>query len=63
MHLTTNTGETSIDRRFLGTNGNYPMNDSTIGQRRISPATTQLLRCRTSIDSCGSNGASIKRHF
>ena len=63
MHLTTATGDTPLDRRFLGNTTSYPMSDTTHGQRRISPATIQLLRCRTSIDSCASNGASIKRHF
>jgi hypothetical protein len=63
MHLTSNTGETPIDRRFIGHNGNYPLNDGTTGQRRVSTAATQLLRCRASIDSCGSNGTSMKRVF
>jgi hypothetical protein len=63
MHLTKTTGETPIDRRFIGNNTNYQMNDSTINQRRISSGTTQLLRCRTSIDSCTSNGTTIKRHL
>jgi hypothetical protein len=63
MHLTKNTGEKPIDRRSLGNNINYQMNDCAIGQRRISPATSQVLRCRASIDSCASNGTTIKHHF
>jgi hypothetical protein len=64
MHLTKETGETIIDRRLIGNHTNYQMSDSTLNQRRISPATIQLLRCRTtSIDSCVSNGTTIKRHL
>ena len=63
MHLTKNTGETTIDRRLIGINTNYQMSDNTNDQRRTSPATSQLLRCRTSLDSCASNGTTIKRHL
>jgi hypothetical protein len=63
MHLTKNTGETTLDRRLIGINTNYQMNDATMDQRRISTATSQVLRCRTSLESCVSNGTSIKRHL
>lgn len=65
MHLTKLTGQTTIDRRLIGNNTTYQLNDSTLNQRRISPATIQLVRCRTSIDSCAisSNGTTIKRHI
>jgi hypothetical protein len=63
MHLIKTTGETPLDRRLIGNYTNYQMNDSTVNQRRISSATIQLIRCRASIDSCISNGATIKRHL
>ena len=67
MHLIKEAEEPTIDRRLItntnNTNNHYQMNDSLIHQqRRISGATIQLLRCRTSIDSCISNGTILKRH-
>ncbi len=63
MHLTKKPEETTIDRRIIGNHINYPMSDHLLGQRRLSPATIQLLRCRASIDSCASNGTNRKHHL
>lgn len=64
LHLTHDPEPTPLDRRLLANYTNYPMCDSALGQRRISPASVQLMRCRASIDSCTSNGPSTgKRRF
>jgi len=63
MHLTKQIVQPPMDRRFMGTSIKHQMSDNTIGQRRVSTAATiQLLRYRSSIDSCASNGAVIKHH-
>lgn len=63
LHLTHDNEPTPLDRRLLGNCTNYQMSDSALGQRRISPASAQMMRCRASIDSCTSNGNSVKRRF
>ncbi|UJR22813.1 hypothetical protein I4U23_025843 [Adineta vaga] len=62
MHLTKETVELPINRRYLGRTKQRIMSDITTSQRRISTTTVQLLRCRTSLDSSTSNGINKKRH-
>ncbi|CAF0867469.1 unnamed protein product [Rotaria sordida] len=63
IHLTNNTVQTSIDRRHIGNHTNYQMNDNNHSQRRVSPVTIRVLRCRTSTDSLASNGTTIKHNL
>ena len=63
MHLAKKTVQTPIDRRLIGNIIHYQLSENDFGQRQISPTAIQLLRSRASIDSCASNGTSIKHHL
>lgn len=62
LHLIKTPVDMPNNRRLMSANHNYTLPGTADDQRRTSPSTIQLLRCRTSIDSCVSNGTSLKRH-
>lgn len=52
-----------MSRRQHGTNTSDRFHESSIGHPRLSSANARILRTQTSLDSCASNGTSLKRHL